>query len=47
MRGDVVNLNIKTFNKLSSGLKGSALKSRTTHIRAVVCHWSEPHEHYD
>ena len=36
MRGEVVNLNIKVFNKQSSGLIVSPLKSRTTHIRAVM-----------
>lgn len=36
MRGDLVNLNITTFKNPSSGLKVSALKSHTTHIRTVA-----------
>ena len=34
MRGDIVSLNIKTFNKQCSGLIVK-WKSRTTHIRAA------------
>jgi hypothetical protein len=37
MRGEVVNLNLKAFNKQCSGLTVKCLEIHTTHIRAVRC----------